>query len=85
MKKLALLFLVLPIPAFASTATDQLRLQQAGEARTVCTANDQGPGTAQYGRCVNTFLQNHYGWQVVQRLDGSLGVGVLNHRLPLYF
>jgi hypothetical protein len=85
MKKLALLFLVLPIPALASPATDQLRLRQAAEARTVCTANDQGPGTPQYGRCVNMFLKYHYGWEVVQRRDGSLGVGVPNHSLPQYF
>src|SRR5215469_2752571 len=72
MKKLALLFLVLPLPAFASPAIDQLHMQQANEARTVCTTKHQGPDTRDYMWCVNDYLMSQYGWRVVLRGDGSL-------------
>jgi hypothetical protein len=78
MKKLALLFLALPLPAYATSAQpsdlDQLLLQQASEARAYCAANNDGPSTARYGNCVNRYLQAHYHWQVVPRSDGGLGV-----------
>ena len=78
MKKLALLFLGLPLPAYAASAQsadlDQLLLQQASEARAYCEANNDGPSSGRYWYCVNHYLQAHYGWQVAQRPDGSLGV-----------
>jgi beta-lactamase regulating signal transducer with metallopeptidase domain/predicted aspartyl protease len=67
------------------TAIDQLRLRQAIEARTACTAQDQGPTSPQYGPCVNSFLQSHYGWQVGRRSDGSLHVRVPTGGLPQYY
>ena len=67
------------------TAADQLRLQQAAEARTFCTDNKKGPGSGGYGNCVNTYLQSHFGWQVVERPDGSLGVGIPTHGIPQYY
>ena len=85
MKMFALLLLVLPLPAFASDATDQLRLQQAGEARAACTAQNQGPSSSLYGRCVNAYLKSHYGWRVAVRPDGSLGVHVPDGGLPKYY
>jgi hypothetical protein len=66
-------------------AADQLRLRQAAEARTFCTDNKEGPGSGGYGNCVNTYLQSHYGWQVVERPDGSLGVGIPTHGIPQYY
>jgi beta-lactamase regulating signal transducer with metallopeptidase domain len=67
------------------SAVDRLRLKQATEARTFCEAQDQGPSKPEYPRCVNHFLQTHYGWQVGQRADGSLGVSVWTHGLAQHF
>jgi len=72
MKKLALLFLVLPIPAFASDLSD-LKMQQATEARTVCVGKNIAPESKSYADCVNDFLQSRYRWKVVRLADGSLG------------
>ena len=72
MKKLALLLLVLPIPAFASDFSD-LRMQQAAEARTVCVGKNIAPESPNYASCVNGYLQSRYGWRVVRLSDGSLG------------
>ena len=78
MKKLALLFLILSIPAYAADAQppeqDQPLLKQAREARAFCEAKNDGPGTGSYEYCVNTYLKAHYGWQVGTAPDGSLGV-----------
>lgn len=82
MKKLALLFLVLPLPAYAASDAGQLRLHQAAEARTVCEAKNEGPSSSRYGACVNYYLQTHYGWQVARRRDGSLGVATFTHGVP---
>jgi hypothetical protein len=73
-KKLALLFLILPISACASQSTDQLRVSQAIEARNACTAQDKGPASPDYGPCINTYLFSHYRWQVGTNPDGSLAV-----------
>ena len=85
MKKLALLFLVLPLPAYAASQADELRLHQATEARTFCEAKKEGPFNSRYGDCVNYYLQSHYGWQVVQRPDGSLGAAIPTHGIPQYY
>ena len=87
MKKLALLFLVLPLPAYAagSHTADELRLQQASEARAYCESQNQGPSDSHYGDCVNYYLQSHYGWQVVRHRDGSLGVAIPTHGIPKYY
>ena len=71
MKKLALLFLVLPIPAFASDLSD-LRLHQAAEARTVCAGRDIAPESPDYAGCINDYLKSRYGWWVGMWPDGSL-------------
>jgi hypothetical protein len=71
MKKLALLLLVLPIPAFASDVSD-LRMQQAAEAKTVCTERNIGQESPNYAGCVNNYLQYRYGWKIGMRRDGSL-------------
>ena len=80
MKKLALLFLVLPLPATAASSLqpdqDQLLFQQASEARAYCEANNDGPTTGRYGSCVNHYLKSHYGWQVAAGPNGTLGVKV---------
>jgi hypothetical protein len=73
MKKLALLVLVLPLPAFASDITGQ-RMQQATEARTFCTTRNQGPESRSYMECINTYLQSRYGWRVRVQRDGSFVV-----------
>ena len=71
LKKLVFLLLLLPL---AGCATAQDRLVQAGEAKSHCAANSQDPAAPDYARCVNLYLQSHYGWQVVTLRDGSLGV-----------
>ena len=73
MRKLALLFLVLPIPALATPTTD-LRMHQAAEARADCTAHNQGPESRHYAACVNSYLSAHYGWRVAIWRDGSFHV-----------
>ncbi|HXS08204.1 MAG TPA: hypothetical protein VN723_15540 [Rhizomicrobium sp.] len=83
MKKLALLLAVLPL---AACATSQDRLAQASEAKTTCTANHEGPTDPHYTRCVNQYLQAHYGWQVVTLRDGSLGISHHHYvGTPAYF
>ena len=83
MKKLALLLFVLPL---AGCATAQDRLAQACEARTTCTANHHGPTDPDYARCVNVYLQAHYGWQAVTLRNGSLGVSHYHYvGTPAYF
>ncbi|MES2293908.1 MAG: M56 family metallopeptidase [Pseudomonadota bacterium] len=59
-------------PIAAKLTTDQLRFQQTVEARTACTNKDQGPDSPDYLGCVNGYLQDHYGWRIVARRDGSL-------------
>ena len=72
MKKLALLFVLLPFPAVASQSLDQVRLQQAAEARTVCMGRNMGEQSPRYAGCVNDYLQSRYGWRVLASRDGSL-------------
>jgi hypothetical protein len=72
MKKLALLFLVLPVPALASQSLDQVRMQQASEARTYCMGRNIGQQSPHYAGCVNDYLQSRYGWRVLASRDGSL-------------
>ena len=55
-----------------TTKTEQLRLQQAAEARADCTAHNQGPESREYANCVNGYLGSRYGWRVQARRDGSL-------------
>ena len=76
MKKLALLFLALPLAACATPKdVGQLRLAQAAEARSACTAENKGPSDPHYGQCVNAYLESHYRWQVMRQPDGSLVAG----------
>lgn len=63
MKMLTLMFLLLPISACASQSTDQLRVSQAVEVRTVCMDQDKGPSSPEYGKCINSYLFSHYRWQ----------------------
>jgi beta-lactamase regulating signal transducer with metallopeptidase domain len=51
---------------------DELRFQQAVEAREFCMDRNQGPDSPQYGKCVNTYLQLHYDWEVVRLPGGKL-------------
>lgn len=70
------------VPQMAQSAKptiEQLRFQQATEARTACTGQNEGPGSPGYPECVNDYLQGHYGWRVVGRRDGSLRAAA-----PLY-
>ena len=71
MKKLALLLLILPIPAFASDLSD-LKMQQAAKARAVCEERNITPNNQDYRGCVNDYLQSRYGWRVLASRDGSL-------------
>jgi len=71
MKKLALLLLVLPVPAFAS-GIDQAHAQQAIEAKNYCTNRNIPPSDAHFGRCVNGYLLPHYHWQLISYPDGKL-------------
>ncbi|HXS06771.1 MAG TPA: M56 family metallopeptidase [Rhizomicrobium sp.] len=56
----------------ALTSADMLKLQQATEAREFCMKRDQGPDNDQYGKCVNTYLQLHYDWEVIRLPGGRL-------------
>ena len=71
MRKLALLLLILPIPAIASGLSD-LKMHQAAEARTVCEGRNIAPDSRDYRSCVNDYLQSRYGWRVLASRDGSL-------------
>jgi hypothetical protein len=85
-KKLALAFVLMPLPAFASSfATDHLRVTQATEARVACTEQDKGPSSPGYGKCINTYLMSHYRWQVGTNPDGSLAVYFYRYQAPQHF
>jgi hypothetical protein len=85
MKALALAFILIPLPAFASFATDHLRVTQAIEAKTFCTDRNQGPSTQNYGKCINAYLYSHYRWQVATNPDGSLAVYYYRYQAPQHF
>lgn len=81
MKKLALLFLVLPLPAFAESATarvgaplPQHTIAYIAKAESHCRANDTGPSDSHYTRCVNAYLQEQHGITLSRAADGSLRV-----------
>ena len=71
MKKLALLFVLLPLPAFAVPLSD-LRLHQASEAESHCTRESLDPESRAFGQCMNQYLGFHYGWRIARGHDGSL-------------
>ena len=70
MKKLALLFLVLPLAACAQLSDAQM--QQATEARTSCADQHILNDNPAYLPCVNGYLQSHYGWTAMATVYGSL-------------
>ena len=79
MKKLALLFLILPLPAFAESATARVAVPPPKEtiahiakAESHCRANDIGPSDSHYTKCVNGYLQEQYGITLSRAADGSL-------------
>ena len=77
MKKLALLFLVLPLAACAQLSDAQM--QQATEARASCANQHIQSDNPAYLDCVNFYLQSHYGWKAVASLDGSLQPETVGH------
>ncbi len=85
MKKLALLFLILPLPAFAESATARVAVPPPKEtiahiakAESHCRANDIGPSDSHYTKCVNGYLQEQYGITLSRAADGSLRVAYHN-------
>jgi hypothetical protein len=84
MKKLALLLLALPL---AACTTPQERSAQVAEAVKVCTGDPEGQIPDPLDpRCVNGFLQSHYGYQLVTQPDGSLAVWHYHYvGTPAYF
>jgi hypothetical protein len=78
MKKFALLFLVLPLAACAAPITDA-QMQQATEARASCANQHILNDNPVYIACVNGYLQSHYGWIAVAKLDGSLQPETAGH------
>ena len=81
MKKLALLFLILPLPALAASAKppvgfppSEKALRYIAKAETYCRANDRGPTDSRYTRCVNGYLQDTYGITLGRDAAGSLRV-----------
>jgi len=79
MKKLALLFLILPLPAFAESMASRVAVPPPKEtmahiakAESHCRANDIGPSDSHYTKCVNGYLQEQYGITLSRAADGSL-------------
>ena len=67
MKKLLLLFLILPLAACQSAETIQKQqMAQEQEVGDACAATSQPQQD-----CVNTYLEIHYGWRVMASNDGS--------------
>ena len=87
MTKLTLLSLALSLAGCASPLTANERAAQVAEARNVCTHDPEGQIPDRLDPvCVNSYLQSHYGYQLVTQPDGSLAVW---HRhyvgTPAYF
>lgn len=75
MKKLVLLLLLLPLAACTSPLTSQELSAQVAQARNVCTNDPEGQIPDQLDPvCVNSYLQSHFGYQLVTQPDGSLAV-----------
>jgi|ERR1700722_11593817 hypothetical protein len=79
MKKLVLLLVVLPLPAFAASATAPAGFPLSKEtaahiarAESYCRANDIGPPDLHYTRCVVGYLEDQYGITIGRAADGSL-------------
>jgi hypothetical protein len=82
MKKFALLFVVLPLSAFAaseSTAQQSFALSKQtskyiAKAESYCRSNDIGPSDSHYTKCVNGYLQDQYELTLGRAADGSIRV-----------